>query len=161
MIINKCLRKVKQLAKIELLFTLAVAISLLGCKKKPEEIIDPDFASTVAGTYPIVSYAIYYTETYNDTLKFPYNGMTGTFDVKKIDLTHIQTGYTLHVPGGGLQGPYDAQYDTGECELRNDTGIKNKFSVYVNNKKTGVITPTTLTITVPTQGAGATVIAKK
>jgi hypothetical protein len=114
---------------LPLLFVSIVWLS--GCKKEDE--IDPNFADSITGRYALT----YYREGMVSINLPTATGISGYFDVARVDNTHIDLSLTL------TYTTTDTETDKlSELELRNDTGTAGTFSIYYNSQKLGTISST-------------------
>lgn len=105
---------------------------IAACSQR-EEAVNPDFASTVAGTYPMT----YYREG-SQSVNLPSNGMSGKFDIKRIDMTHIHMTLTLM---------YDIKPEVNEVEsLELKRKDKSTFEIYYGLQLVGTISPTEIEV---------------
>jgi len=106
--------------KKSLFLVMLSLVWLSGCKKD-EDVIDPNFAASVSGRYPLT----FFREG-SQSINLPVNGISGYLETTRIDNTHINMKLSLTVGPDAADTSVD---DLGSVELLSDSGNRGTFNL--------------------------------
>lgn len=119
----------RNLILIITLFTFAI-----GCKKDSDTIaMNPDLTVGLTGIYPLTLY-----REGSQSINLPSNGVSGQFEMTRIDMTHLRGRLTITDMG------ITEEYSTNEFELKRNAA---RFDISVDGQSVGSMSATDIDVT--------------